>query len=231
MFSINQKTSEYMNIVLTHECNKRCAFCIDRYRGSNEFISIDVVENALCQAKELGIIDILLTGGEPTLHPKVCEISCLVKSFGFRLIMTTNYTRPKIVVGLDGIVDCFNISYYNQSKLPKQLEFIADITLSTVIHKKQLGRKRELDEFILKHEKNMHLKFSTLSPCNDWAKNNQNVAYLDDLECEWVVLFNEMLGQLYKGAVIKRYDKVFHANTYQSLKCHVDGNISNSWNR
>ena len=231
MFSITQKTNEYMNIVLTHECNKRCPFCIDKYRGSGEFIELETVISALHKAKESGVKDILLIGGEPTLHPRIVEISKMVKSFGFRLIVTTNYTKPEIVKLLDGIVDCFNISFYGQSSLPKQEEYLSDITLHTLIHQDQLSTKQELDSFIEEHQEHGHLKFSTLSPCNDWAKEKQGVGYLDDIDCEWVVLFNEMLGQLYNGAVIKRYDKVFRTTARQSLKCHVDGEISDSWNR
>lgn len=231
MFDITQKTSDYMSIILTHECNKKCPFCVDQYRGQQEYISAENVDRALAFAKRSSVKDILLIGGEPTLHPNVVEIAKKVKLSGFRLIMTTNYTKPEIVKQLDGIVDCFNISFYNQRTLPKQSDFVSDLTLHTLIHDKQLATKDKLDEFIDSHRCNGHLKFSTLETCNDWAKKHQNVGYIDYLEGETVLLFNEIEGLIYRGAVIKRYDRLVNPSAVQSFKAHVDGVISNSWNR
>lgn len=40
MFKVNTSTDDYMSIILTHGCNKDCPFCIDKYRGRNEYILI-----------------------------------------------------------------------------------------------------------------------------------------------------------------------------------------------
>jgi len=231
MFDINQTTKDYMSLVLTHECNKKCPFCVDKYRGSGETISIENVKKAISFGKEQGIKDMLLIGGEPTIHPKIDIISSMVKDAGFRVIMTTNYTKPEIVRSLDGVVDCFNISFYNQKSLPKQKDFKSDLTLHTLIHAKQIKSVADLDNFINSHRENGHLKFSTLLPCNDWAKNNQTGSFLDSLDCNWIVLFNEILGQEYKGCVIKRYDRVINKVAHQSFKAHVNGEISTTWER
>ena len=90
-----------MSIVTTHKCQLNCPFCVDMHGKTNEEISIDNV--------------ILLVGGEPTLHSKIVQIAECVKSNGFKCILTTNYQRPDVILRLDGVVDCFNISYY-QSK-------------------------------------------------------------------------------------------------------------------
>lgn len=231
MFSIDQKTNDYMSLVLTHECNKRCPFCVDAYRGSGEVITLENVRKTLRFAREHQIKDILLIGGEPTLHPAVEIIAAMVKDAGHRVIMTTNYTKPETICALDGVVDCFNISFYNQRALPKQADFKSDLTLHTLIHDKQLATCDELDRFIDEHQENGHLKFSTLLPCNEWTTKHQRVEYLDELECEWVVLFNELLGQIYRGAIIKRYDRIVNKWARQSFKAHVDGRITQSWNR
>jgi len=220
-----------MSLVLTHECNKACPFCIDAYRGSGEVMSLATVEAALAFGRAHAIKDILLIGGEPTLHPEVSTVVELVNEAGFRSIMTTNYMRPDIVRSLDGLVNCFNVSYYAQPKLPRQADFKSDITLHALIHDRQLASKEALDAFIDSHQESGHLKFSTLVPCNDWAAEHQRVEYLDTLDCEWVVLFNELLGQVYRGAVIKRYDRIINRSAHQSFKAHVDGQITQSWVR
>lgn len=231
MFDITQKTSDYMSIVLTHECNKKCIFCIDEYRGNKEFINLENIYKALFFAKKSGIKDILLIGGEPTLHPNILEIAKIIKAHGFRIILTTNYTKPEIIKLLDGIVDCFNISFYNQKDLPKQSDFVSDLTLHTIIHNKQLNSKYKLDDFIDKHKNNGHLKFSTLEVCNEWTEKNQKVDYLDKLDCEKVLLFNEIEGLIYRNSIIKRYDKLVNPSALQSFKVHVDGKISKNWKR
>ena len=47
MYDIKTKDTDYMIIVTTHECGRRCPFCIDKYRGRREFISLEDVEKAL----------------------------------------------------------------------------------------------------------------------------------------------------------------------------------------
>lgn len=231
MFDIKTKTADYMNIILTHECNKKCAFCIDEYVGEKGFVSVEQVARSLDFAKSQNIRDILLIGGEPTLHPDIVEIATLTKSYGFNVIMTTNYTNPDVVKKLDGIVDSINISFYSQPKLPVQRDFISDLTYSVIIHRKQLNTKEKLDEFIDKHQDNAHLKFSTLTICNEWTRKMQIVPYLDELPVENVKLFDEINGQLYRGHIIKRHDQVFNDSAEQSYKAHVNGLINKSWLR
>ncbi len=230
MFDIKTTTSDYMSIVLTHECNKRCVFCIDQYRGQDEYISLKSVESALTFAKGNGIKDILLVGGEPTLHPQVVSIAKMVKDAGFNVILTTNYTNPKVFKELDQYVDSFNISWYHQNNLPKQEDFTADITLSALIFRKQLDSKEKLDRFIDEHS-DLTLQFSMLFAHDEWTKSHQDVPFLNDLPGERVVLFDEIEGIIYRGYVIKRYDRLLNESAKQSYKCHVDGTISTSWNR
>ena len=231
MFDGKVKTTEYGSLIVTHECNKHCKFCIDKYRGRYEYITLENVIKALERAKRQGLKEILIIGGEPTLHPNIVEIAKTVKEYGFKSILTTNYTTPWVLKQLDGIIDCFNISFYNQKRLPMQCDFVSDITITTLIHKQQLPTKKQLDEFIDKYQNYGHLKFSTLSICNEWTKLMQKVDYLDILEAEKLVLFDEIEGLLYRGCIIKRYDKLLNDNSYQSYKFHVDGEISQSWER
>ncbi|MGN0598687.1 MAG: radical SAM protein [Oscillospiraceae bacterium] len=219
-----------MSIVTTHKCQLNCPFCVDMHRKTSEEISIDNVTQALSFAKTKKIKDILLVGGEPTLHTHIVEIAQLIKSNGFRCILTTNYQRPDIVRQLDEIVDCFNISYYNQSELPKQRHFKSDLTLSVLLYKNRFNGKEDLDLFIDKYQKDMNIKFSTLTPCNKWAMSNQRVEWLDNLPFEWTgILFDEIIGHIYRNCIIKRYDRVVNPNAVQSYKCLVDGTIAKHW--
>lgn len=231
VFNLRTKTSEYMTVMVTHECNRNCPFCIDKLRGSGEYISKENVEKAISFAKSKGIKDILLLGGEPTLHPNIYSISKRFKEEGFRTILTTNFDDLEKVYSLGDVIDCFNFSYYGQKRLPEPERFNqSDLTLTTLIFKGKLDTKDNLDKFIDTHEGKYTLKFSTLSVCNEYTERKSLLGYLDELpDCEYVVLFNEILGQIYRNHVIKRYDKVINPNAKQSYKFHTNGKITKSW--
>ena len=146
MYKLETKDTDYMAIVTTHECGRNCPFCIDKYRGRKEYISLDDVERALDFACDLKVKDIFLTGGEPTNHPLIVEIARMVKDRGFNLVMTTNYENPFVMKCLDGIVDSFNVSYYGQKELPSQKDFKSDITLSTIIWQDRFPTQKDLDD-------------------------------------------------------------------------------------
>lgn len=230
MFDIRTSVRDYMSIATTHECNRQCPFCVDAYRGSCEYISGASVAGALLAAKESKIRDILLVGGEPTLHPQIVDIAKRCRAAGFRTILTTNYSHTEVVKALDGIVNSFNISWYGQAELPTPEEYRSDITLSALIFRGQLDTKEKLDAFIDKHA-GIQMKFSTLTPCNSFCVEHQKTGYLDELPGGRVRLFNEIEGILYRGCVIKRYDRVANDRAEQSLKCHVDGTLARTWER
>lgn len=232
MFSIEQKVKDYMSVVVTHRCNLHHRFCVDSYVGRDEDITAPIVDNAIEFALNNSIKDILLVGGEPTLHPEIIKIAKSFHDAGLRTILTTNYTNPGMIGFLDGIIDCFNISWYGQPVLPHQENFKSDITLHALIFDSQLETQIKLDRFIDSHSGTFgHLKFSTLVACNYYSIEHQAVEYIDGIDCEWVVLFNEMLGQIYRGTIIKRYDRIINHHAEQSYKCHVDGQIIRSWDR
>ncbi len=232
MYNINTKDSDYFIIVTTHECGRNCPFCIDKYRGRNEYISLDNVEQALDYAEKLKVKDIFLTGGEPTKHPDIIEIAKRVKKRNFNLVMTTNYENPDIMKKLDGIVDSFNVSYYDQKELPNPEDYQSDITLSTIIWQDRFPTQKDLDNFIDKYENEYYLKFSTLNSANEWCEERKYVDYLNDLpNVQNILVFEFYPAQIYRGHVIMRADLPYIENNVHPWKMFPDGEISDSWTR
>lgn len=232
MYNINTKDTDYMIIVTTHECGRNCPFCIDKYRGRNEYITLDNVEKALDYAEELQVKDIFLTGGEPTKHPDIVEIAKRVKRRNFNLVMTTNYENPETMKALDGIVDSFNVSFYDQKELPNQKEFKSDITLSTIIWQSRFPTREDLDKFIDKYENEYYMKFSTLNSANGWCIERKIVDYLDDLpNAKYIKVFEFYPAQLYRGHVIMRTDLPHIENDVRPWVMFPDGEITDSWTR
>ena len=232
MYNINTKDSDYFIIVTTHECGRNCPFCIDKYRGRNEYISLDNVEKALDYAEKLKVKDIFLTGGEPTNHPDIIEIAKRVKKRNFNLVMTTNYENPDIMKKLDGIVDSFNVSYYDQKELPNPENYQSDITLSTIIWQDRFPTQKDLDDFIDKYENKYYLKFSTLNSANEWCEERKYVDYLNNLpNARNILVFEFYPAQIYRGHVIMRADLPYIENNVHPWKMFPDGEISDSWTR
>lgn len=232
MFKKDIQTKDFMHVMITHRCENHCPFCFDANCGKEVDITIHNFEKILKVAKEKELKEITFVGGEPTLHPNVIELAKLVKENGFKLIVTTNYSRPEIVKALDKYVDSFNISWYHQATLPNPKEFTADITLSSLIFKGQLDSKEKLDEFIDKYQDKYILKFATLVPYNEWCKKRCNVDFLDNIvdDVERFELFGQIEGMTYRGHIIKRHDRVLsHFSQEQSLIGHVDGTVNQTW--
>lgn len=172
----------------------------------------------------------MLVGGEPTLHRDIVTIAKRCHEEGLTVILTSNFDDLNKIYELDPYIDSFNMSWYGQQLPDFSRINHADLTLSALIYKGQLDTKEKLDAFIDEYEHYpIDLKFSTLSISNEFAKLNQKVDYLDRLPGERMVLFKEILGQRYRGYIIKRYDRIINPFAEQSYKCHTDGSISKLW--
>jgi len=164
------------------------------------------------------------------MHPDVVEI-CKRLARHFEVVMTTNFDNPEIVHKLDGLLSDINISWYDQASLPVPALWSTPITLHALIYHGRLDTRQLLDEHIDRFGGVFSLKFSTLDIANKWCLLNREGSFLDLLPGERMILFNEILGQVYRGAIIKRYDKVLNPVAEQSIKFHVDGTWGRSWDR
>ena len=91
------RTIRDLRLSLTDRCNFRCVYCMDpevRFAPppallqAGEFVRLGRI------ATSLGIRKIRLTGGEPTLHPELCEIaSGLRDETGCEIALITNGSR------------------------------------------------------------------------------------------------------------------------------------------
>lgn len=106
-----------IRILTTHACQERCNFCHNE--GAQDYLHtpIDVEEIVdFCQKarKEYGLTVAHLTGGEPTLHPQIAELTSLLKEADFRVQMTTNGDlEPQLLDKIiDAGVDSINFSLH-----------------------------------------------------------------------------------------------------------------------
>ena len=109
-----------INLQLTHECNFNCFYCSDgKYVKNNKYLSIEKIKLFLDNITP-DDTEILLIGGEPTLHPDIIEIIKLCESYSYisKVFLVTNGSILKHILN-NQFSDKFTISvsYHNSSRI------------------------------------------------------------------------------------------------------------------
>ena len=104
----------YLRVSLTDVCNLRCVYCMPEhivFRPRASLMQDDELLTLVRVAASLGVDKIRLTGGEPTVRPRIVELIRAIRAVpGIkRLTMTTNAVRlaelagPMAEAGLDHV--------------------------------------------------------------------------------------------------------------------------------
>ena len=108
-----QPSLRYLELLVTDRCNLRCAHCyLGEPRGAD--LPFGEAVGLLDQFDRLGGLRLLLSGGEPLLHPDFWRLNELLPRFGFRSVLLTNGTLldraaarrlqvQEVQVSLDGL--------------------------------------------------------------------------------------------------------------------------------
>ncbi|MCK7486830.1 MAG: anaerobic ribonucleoside-triphosphate reductase activating protein [Bacillus subtilis] len=105
-------------VLFTPGCNLDCYYCHNRALIEDFVPAIDNHEILSLIERRVGLIDaIVITGGEPTLHPELEAFLRQVKALGYVTKLDTNGMNPTMVRDLNklGLVDYFAVDY----KAPK----------------------------------------------------------------------------------------------------------------
>ena len=68
---------------LTRACNNHCIFCLDKEAQNGSFISLEEIKEDLVRGRKNSASKVILSGGEPTIHPQFFEIVKLAKDIGY----------------------------------------------------------------------------------------------------------------------------------------------------
>jgi len=69
---------------LTRACNNHCIFCLDKEAQNGSSIPIEDIKEDLALGRENNADKVVLSGGEPTIHPDFFEIVRLAENIGYR---------------------------------------------------------------------------------------------------------------------------------------------------
>ncbi len=106
---------DVVDIAITGRCNLKCKHC---YQGDQKYsyeLDYKTIERIIYDSYDLGTVDIVITGGEPTQHPDFVKIIKLLDELNFRWTLITNgnydkklnqcilkYKPAEVVFSLDG---------------------------------------------------------------------------------------------------------------------------------
>jgi uncharacterized radical SAM superfamily Fe-S cluster-containing enzyme len=78
---------------LTFDCNDRCVFCLDAHTHDGTNRSRDEVKAQILDGRRKGAERLILSGGEPTIHPDYVQFIKLGRMAGYKKIQTVTNGR------------------------------------------------------------------------------------------------------------------------------------------
>lgn len=103
----------YIQFYPTLQCNLSCTFCFNRGVRTVEDISISDCARVIRDVADIGVKEIDILGGEPTLHPDFLEIVKLIRKRNLRITISSNgcnvhplqrlsqtYTKDQVRIGV-----------------------------------------------------------------------------------------------------------------------------------
>lgn len=150
----------YLELQMTDRCNLKCRHC---YLGesSHQDLSVDQIQRILKEFEEIQGLRLLLSGGEPLLHPQFWKINEILRNYAFRSILLSNGTLitrettkrlrvHEVQISLDGMKEGHEalrgVGTFEKTLLAiDQLqEANIRVSIATMIHRKNLSEFDQL---------------------------------------------------------------------------------------
>ena len=153
---------------LTTDCNLKCPFC-HRKQNDDQYYDVNKLSNTIALLKENKIDSVIISGGEPLMHPQLFYIMDTLKGNGFDVDLCTNATiiddgiireltkyLTDVSVSIDGytsyrhemmrnVSGCFDKTVENVRKL---IEAGLDVHVTTVVDAEFASKIEEMTEFL-----------------------------------------------------------------------------------
>jgi MoaA/NifB/PqqE/SkfB family radical SAM enzyme len=154
----------YLELQITGRCNLRCRHC---YLGEaqSQDLALDRIQKVLEEFEEIQGLRLLISGGEPLLHPGFWEMNERLPDFAFRSVLLSNGTLitpetarrlhvHEVQVSLDGMEEGHE-SIRGRGTFEKALRAIGSlqeagtrVSVATMIHRTNLEEFDRLRDFL-----------------------------------------------------------------------------------
>ncbi|NWG03303.1 MAG: radical SAM protein [Syntrophaceae bacterium] len=154
----------YLELQITNRCNLQCRHC---YLGesSHRDLSLKRIQKVLEEFEEIQGLRLLLSGGEPLLHPHFWEMNDILRNYPFRSVLLSNGTLiteevakrlrvHEVQISLDGMREGHE-TLRGKGTFEKTMMAIdhlqkvnLKVSVATMIHRKNLSEFDQLASFI-----------------------------------------------------------------------------------
>jgi radical SAM protein with 4Fe4S-binding SPASM domain len=156
----------YMLLHVTYRCNLRCKHCyLEKKDVCMEF---GIFKLLIDEFEKLGGIKIMISGGEPLLHPEIWRMIQELMHYEFRKVLISNGTIidernigklevDEVQLSLDGLPSNDSIrgpGVFEKVKNAIRLLRDAgiDVSIATMVHKLNLGEFKEMEKFLRNYD-------------------------------------------------------------------------------
>lgn len=242
--SVTIKGAKNMQVylLLTEKCNLKCSMCI---RGKQDGKNLDFLKlKNSAWINELKQCDIVITGGEPTLHPDFTEIINFMCEHSKTVTVTTNGTVNKYIcpdilkdnlffqVSIDGDMEHHNNirghgTYECSINTIKILDSIkAQYSVSSVVNKNNASSMKNLEKELRSFKNMNYWKISYEMPFG--SSGFKNMMTTD----EWNNFVDEMLSitkfrlkirKIFPFDLFEKYKDKLEQITLNSQRCNNCG--------
>lgn len=157
----SEPSLRYLELQITNACNLRCKHCYIG-AGSGRHLPAGQVRDILAEFESMQGLRVLITGGEPLLHPAFGEINEMLPDFAVRKVLFTNGVLLKngtlkklkvheIQVSIDGMETAHDSlrghgAYERAMNAVRQaLDAGFEVSVSTMVHTANLGDFDEME--------------------------------------------------------------------------------------
>jgi len=106
------------HIELTSNCNERCVHCYIPHEAKRKDMEPSLFYAVLEQCREMGVLDMTFSGGEPLLHPNFCDFLRKAKEYDFSVTVLSNLTlldENVLSEMKNGRLSSVNVSLYSMN--------------------------------------------------------------------------------------------------------------------
>ena len=192
-FFLRKKGPNLLDVSITNRCNRNCDFCYRQSHINGEDISVDDYKLIIKQAKDCGVQQIAIGGGEPTIHPEFVEILRITKENGIIPNYSTNgdnlndtildYTQKYCGAIAISIYD--NISNYESIVLKLTEHYNIKVNLHFILRKDKI----EAYTSLLKNPPDWFNKLNSIIFLNYKPANGNQEICLKNVNCDMLQLF------------------------------------------
>ncbi|WP_457591263.1 radical SAM protein [Geoglobus sp.] len=152
----------YMLVNVTWRCNLKCAHCF--VHQENAFMDHETFKSAVDQFYDLGGLKVMVSGGEPLLHPEIWDLLEYARQKPFRIVLLTNgylvdgekaerisELADEVQISLDGIDGHRKLRGLGWEKVVRSIELLAermDVSVSTMVTKYNLNEFERLERIL-----------------------------------------------------------------------------------